>query len=82
MIVCCCLCAEMDQFGVVRLAEPKRVVVGHRPLGVGETPILQATAGRVMELSLEEEHSGETSPLILDVAPVSVAGPSVQGQGV
>ena len=72
--------AEMDLFGVVHLAEPKVVKVGQRPLRVGEVPILQATAGRVMELNLEED-SGETSPLILDVAPVNVAGPAVQAQG-
>ena len=66
---------------MVRLAEPKVVNVGQRPLRVGEVPILQATAGRVMELNLEEEHSGETSPLILDAVPVNVAGPAVQAQG-
>ena len=73
--------AEMDLFGVVNLAEPRAVKVGHRPLRVGESPILQATAGRVMGLNLEEEDSGEDAPPILDVAPVSVAGPSVQAPG-
>ena len=66
---------------MVRLAEPKVVKVGQRPLRVGEVPVLQATAGRVMELNLEEEDSGETYPLILDVAPVNVTGPAVQAQG-
>ena len=73
--------AEMDLFGVVRLAEPRMVRVGHRPLRVGESPILQATAGRVMGLNLEEEDSGEDAPPILNVAPVSVAGPSVRAPG-
>ena len=67
---------------MVSLAEPRVVKVGHRPLRVGESPILQATAGRVMGLNLEEEDSGEDAPPILDVAPVSVAGPSVQAPGV
>ena len=71
----------MDLFSVVRLAEPKVVTVGQRPLRVGEAPILQATAGRVMELNLEEEGSGETPPLVLDVAPINVAGHAVQAQG-
>ena len=65
---------------MVRLAEPKVVNVRQCPLRVGELPILQATAGRVIGLNLEED-SGETSPLILDVAPVNVAGPAVQAQG-
>ena len=69
----------MDLFDVVRLAEPKVVRVGQRPLRAGEVPILQATAGRVMELNLEEG-SGETPPLVLDVAPINVAGHAVQAQ--
>ena len=66
---------------MVRLAEPKVVTVGQRPLRAGEMPILQATAGRVVELNLEEEGSGETPPLVLDVAPINVAGHAVQAQG-
>ena len=66
---------------MVRLAEPKVVTVGQRPLRAGEVPILQATAGRVVELNLEEEGSGETPPLVLDVAPINVAGHAVQAQG-
>ena len=65
---------------MVRLAEPKVVTVGQRPLRAGEVPILQATAGRVVELNLEEEGSGETPPLVLDVAPINVAGHAVQAQ--
>ena len=65
---------------MVRLAEPKVVTVRQRPLRAGEVPILQATAGRVMELNLEEEGSGETPPLVLDVAPINVAGCAVQAQ--
>ena len=66
---------------MVRLVEPKMVTVGHRPLRTGEMPILQATAGRVVELHLEEEGSGETPSPVLDVAPINVAGHAVQGQG-
>lgn len=65
---------------MVRLAEPKVVTVGQRPLRAGEVPILQATAGRVMELNLEEEGSGETPPPVLDVTPINVAGRAVQAQ--
>ena len=64
---------------MVRLAEPKVVKVGQRPLRAGEAPILQATVGRVIELNLEEG-SGETPPLVLDVAPINVAGRTVQAQ--
>lgn len=66
---------------MVRLAEPKGVTVGQRPLRAGEVPILQATAGRVMELNLGEEGSGETPPPILDVTPINVVGHAVQAQG-
>ena len=70
----------MDLFSVVRLAEPKAVNVGHRALRAGEAPILQATVGRVMELNLEEEGSGETPPHALDATPINVAEPDVQAQ--
>ena len=68
----------MDLFSVVRLAEPKAVNVGQRALRAGEAPILQATAGRVMELNLEEEGSGETPPHALDATPINVAVPDAQ----
>lgn len=67
----------MDLFDVVRLDEPKAVRVVQRPLRAGEEPVLQATAGRVMELNLEEGSDG-TPPLILNVAPINVAGHGVQ----
>ena len=63
----------------MRHADPKAVKVVQRPLRAGEEPVLQATARRVMELNLEEG-SGETPPLILDVAPINVAGHAVQAQ--
>ena len=44
----------MDLFTVVQLEDPKEAVVGSRALREGETPILQSTAGRTMELVLEE----------------------------
>ena len=48
------MCAEMDLFSVMRLQAPQRVTVGVRPLRNGETPILRATAGRVLDLVFPE----------------------------
>ena len=62
----------------MRLAEPKGATVGQRALRAGEAPILQATAGRVMELTLEEEGSGESPPVALDATPINVAVPDAQ----
>jgi hypothetical protein len=39
---------------VVKLASPKQVTVGVRPLRKDEAPILEATAGRTMEFVQEE----------------------------
>ena len=58
----------MDLFSVVKLAKPTQVTVGVRPLRDGETPILEATAGRTMELTQEEP--GNASPGVLDATPV------------
>lgn len=41
----------MDLFAVVKLAKPAQVAVGVRPLREGEQPILEATAGRLLELA-------------------------------
>ena len=41
------MCAEMDLFAFEKLKEPKRATVGVRPLGEGEQPILEATAGHL-----------------------------------
>ena len=58
----------MDLFAVVHLEKPKLVTVGVRPLREGETPVMEATAGRTMELDQEEP---EDSPQpALQVTPV------------
>ena len=51
------MCAEMDLFSVMKLEAPQRVTVGVRPLRSGETLILQATAGRVVDLVIPETDS-------------------------
>ena len=58
----------MDLFSVVRLASPKQVTVGVRPLREGEAPILEATAGRTMEFVQEEPEND--SSVVLEVTPV------------
>ncbi|GKA09667.1 hypothetical protein Tco_0688998 [Tanacetum coccineum] len=45
---------EMDLFSVVHLSKPKQVTEGVRPLRDGEEPLLESTAGRTMELVLEQ----------------------------
>ncbi|GJU36187.1 hypothetical protein Tco_1184541 [Tanacetum coccineum] len=45
---------EMDLFSVVHLSKPKLVTEGVRPLRDGEEPLLESTAGRTMELVLEQ----------------------------
>ena len=53
---------------MVKLAKPTQVTVGMRPLREGEAPILEATAGRIMEFAQEEpEHA---SPVVLEATPV------------
>ena len=47
-------CSEMDLFAVVKLTKPSQVTVGVRPLREGELPILEATAGRLLEPAQEE----------------------------
>jgi hypothetical protein len=53
----------MDLFSVVKLAKPALVNVGVHPLRDGETPILEDTAGRTMELAQEEPANAMQSPL-------------------
>ena len=69
------LCAEMDLFAVVRLEAPQRVAVGVRPLRDGETPILEATAGRVVDLVVPEP---EGSPAAVAAPPLQQVAPTVQ----
>jgi hypothetical protein len=58
----------MDLFSVVKLAKPTLVTVGVRPLRDGETPILEATAGRTMEYVQEEPVNA--SPVVLEATLV------------
>ena len=63
---------------MVRLEAPQRVVVGVRPIREGETPILQATAGRVVQLNIPEpEGSPVAASPVQQVAPVVQAGAEV-----
>ena len=65
----------MDLFAVVKLEAPRRVTVGVRPLRGGETPILQATAGRVVDLVVPEP---EGSPAAVAAPPLQQVAPNVQ----
>lgn len=58
----------MGLFSVVQLEKSKLVTVGVRPLREGETPVMAATAGRIMELAQEEPEN--SSPVALQVTPV------------
>ena len=58
----------MDLFGVVKLSKPTQVTVGVRPLREGEAPILEATAGRIMEYAQEEP--ANVAPPLLVATPV------------
>ena len=68
----------MDLFAVVQLADPKFVTVGVRDLRPGETPILAATAGRVIELAVDEEVSDEGPHNPINATPINVARPMAQ----
>nr|GEW70161.1 hypothetical protein [Tanacetum cinerariifolium] len=63
---------EMDLFSVVHLSKPKLVTEGVRPLRDGEEPLLEATAGRTMELLLEQPKDEDTA--ILEPTPLQAAG--------
>ena len=78
--------AEMDLFALVKVADPASVTVRTRELLPGETPILAATAGRVIDLVLEEDVSGETPTGPVHATPINVAAPreeakSTEGSG-
>ena len=60
--------AEMDLYDVVRLKKPMQVTVGVRPLREGEVPVLEASAGRLLELAREE--SSDASQPIVRATPV------------
>lgn len=65
----------MDLFAVVNLDAPRSVTIGVRPLREGETPILQATAGRVVDLVVPEP---EGSPVVVPASPLQVFAPAQQ----
>ena len=44
----------MDLFGVVHLNRPRDVTIGTRPLREDEEPVLQSTAGRTVDMVLDE----------------------------
>ncbi|GJX54784.1 hypothetical protein Tco_0283153 [Tanacetum coccineum] len=54
---------EMDLFSVVHFSKPKLVTVGVRPLRDGEEPLLESTAGRTIELVLEQSEVESTEVL-------------------
>ncbi|GJS63820.1 hypothetical protein Tco_0678384 [Tanacetum coccineum] len=54
---------QMDLFSVVHLSKPKLVTEGVRPLRDGEEPLLESTAGRTMELVLEQPEVESTDVL-------------------
>ncbi|GJS12600.1 hypothetical protein Tco_0407072 [Tanacetum coccineum] len=57
------LLPQMDLFSVVHLSKPKLVTEGVRPLRDGEEPLLESTAGRTMELVLEQPEVESTDVL-------------------
>ncbi|GJT65821.1 hypothetical protein Tco_1017301 [Tanacetum coccineum] len=68
---------EMDLFSVVHLSKPKLVTEGVRPLRDGEEPLLESTAGRTMELVLEQPEFDSTD--VLAPTPLrSVPGAAVE----
>ncbi|GJT81073.1 hypothetical protein Tco_1055415 [Tanacetum coccineum] len=68
---------EMDLFSVVHLSKPKLVTEGVRPLRDGEEPLLESTAGRTMELVLEQpevEGTDVLAPIPLRSVPGAYCG--------
>ncbi|GJW53941.1 hypothetical protein Tco_0098026 [Tanacetum coccineum] len=69
---------EIDLFSVVHLSKPKLVTEGVRPLRDGEEPLLESTAGRTMELVLEQpevESTDVLAPTPLRSVPGATAEP-------
>ncbi|GJS79582.1 hypothetical protein Tco_0729463 [Tanacetum coccineum] len=68
---------EIDLFSVVHLSKPKLVTEGVRPLKDGKAPLLESTAGRTMELVLEQPEVESTD--VLAPTPLrSVPGANVE----
>ncbi|GKF49064.1 hypothetical protein Tco_0142315, partial [Tanacetum coccineum] len=68
----------MDLFSVVHLSKPKLVTEGVRPLIDGEEPLLESTAGRTIELVLEQPEAESTdvlAPTPLRSVPGATASP-------
>ena len=61
----------MDLFAVVKLAKLTQVTVGVRPLRESEAPVLEASAGRLLELA-QEEPSDVSQPLV-NATPIQMA---------
>ncbi|GJT08280.1 hypothetical protein Tco_0842742 [Tanacetum coccineum] len=68
---------EMDLFSVVHLSKPKLVTEGVRPLRDGEEPLLESTAGRTMELVLEQPE-GESTDVLAPIPLRSVPGATAE----
>nr|GFB63830.1 hypothetical protein [Tanacetum cinerariifolium] len=62
----------MDLFSVVHLSKPKLVTEGVRPLRDDEEPLLEAMAGRTMELVLEQPEDKNT--VALEPTPMRSGG--------
>ncbi|GKB67603.1 hypothetical protein Tco_0929015 [Tanacetum coccineum] len=72
-----CLSFQMDLFSVVHLSNPKLVTEGVRPLRDGEEPLLESTAGRTIELVLEQpevESADVLAPTPLRSVPEALEG--------
>ncbi|GKF13091.1 hypothetical protein Tco_0051017, partial [Tanacetum coccineum] len=68
----------MDLFSMVHLSKPKLVTEGVRPLRDSEEPLLESTAGRIMELVLEQLEAESTdvlAPTPLRSVPGATAEP-------
>ncbi|GKA40592.1 hypothetical protein Tco_0733185, partial [Tanacetum coccineum] len=68
---------EMDLFSVVHLSKPKLVTEGVRPLRDGEESLLESTAGRTMELVLEQPE-GESTDVLAPIPLRSVPGATAE----
>ncbi|GKC11287.1 hypothetical protein Tco_1008069 [Tanacetum coccineum] len=72
-----CLSFQMDLFSVVHLSKPKLVTEGVHLLRDGEEPLLESTAGRTMELVLEQPE-GESTDVLAPIPLRSVPGATAE----
>ncbi|GJV15811.1 hypothetical protein Tco_1361134 [Tanacetum coccineum] len=61
---------EMDLFSVVHLNKPKLVTEGVGPLREGEEPLMEATAGRTMELVLDANQPEDVNTMVEEPVPL------------